>query len=338
MGRPRLAPGTPIRPVRIAGTGAFLPPKVVTNFDLEKTLDTNDAWIQQRTGIRERRVVSDGLTNSEMSTRAARQALDAAGLTPADLDLILVATISGDYTFPSTACLVQSKLGATHAGAADLGAACTGFIYALSSAWGQIAAGIVDNVLVVGCEVMSSVVDWTDRNSCILFGDGAGAVVVRPATPESGRLYDVRLCADGSDPSLLYVPAGGSVHRGSVASIERKDHLLKMKGREVFRFAVEKFRLLIDEALERGGFGVDEVALVIPHQVNARVVEAALRHLDIPPERVFINIDRTGNTSAASVPIAIHEAVSTGRLKPGDLAVLIAFGAGLTWGSATLRL
>ncbi|MCI0340728.1 MAG: ketoacyl-ACP synthase III [Planctomycetales bacterium] len=330
-------PGPVRRPVTIAGTGSFLPPKVVTNEDLAKTVETSDDWIVQRTGIRARRVVSDGLTNSDLACAAAKRALEAADLSPSELDLLIVATITPDNIFPSASCWLQHKLGATRAGAMDVSAACTGFIYALATGWGFVSSGIYDRVLVVGSEVMSSITDWTDRTTCILFGDGAGAVVLRPGRLGEGEILRVKLAAEGGHEDVMSVPGGGSRVPASHESVETRQHFMRLKGREVFKFAVQTFRDLVADAAFETGHSLDDIGLVIPHQVNLRIIEAALKHLDIPPEKVFVNIDRYGNTSAASIPIALDEAVRAGRIQPGELCVMAAFGAGLTWGSAAIR-
>ena len=322
--------------VCIVGTGKSLPPKVLTNFDIEKMVDTNDEWIRTRTGISERRIVEDGVAASDLSLPAALEALKNAKISPEDLDLVIVATATPDMIFPSTACMLQAKLGATRAGAFDLSAACTGFIYALATGTGFIASGQAKNVLVVGAECLSTVIDWTDRNTCVLFGDGAGAAVLQPSDGK-GEILKTFLAADGHGGDLICIPGGGSCMPASEATIREGQHFLKLRGREVFKFAVTTFRKLIHDALESCEITEDDVALVVPHQVNVRIIDAALKGLNIPLEKVYVNLDRYGNTSAASIPIALHEAYEEGRLKEGELVVMVAFGGGLTWGFAVVR-
>jgi 3-oxoacyl-[acyl-carrier-protein] synthase-3 len=322
--------------VSISGTGKYVPPRVLTNSDLEKMVDTTDEWIRTRTGIRERRICENGEASSDIALPAARGALERSGLLPGDLDLIIVATSTPDMVFPSTACLLQAKLGAKRAGAFDLSAACTGFIYGLAAGAGFIAGGTVRNVLVVGSECLSKTVDWKDRNTCVLFGDGAGAAVL---VPNSGRKEILRtfLSADGTRDDLICIPGGGSRMPASEATVRDRMHYMKLQGREVFKFAVRIFQELVHQAIESCGLTTDDVALIVPHQVNTRIIDAAAKDLNIPAEKVYVNIDRYGNTSAASVPIALDEAAEEGRLKEGDIVLLVAFGGGLTWGSAVVR-
>ena len=334
---PRMDPRAALRPVVIRGVGAALPDKVVTNHDIAAMgVDTSDEWIVQRTGIRERRVLPMPLVNSDLGAEAARKALAAAGVAPEELDLIVVATITADHIFPTTACLVQHKIGAVNAGAVDVVAACTGFVYGLAYAWGLVGSGVMRRVLVIGSEVMSRIVDWTDRDSCILFGDGAGAAVLAPGQPGEGGIRDVRLCAEGGHADILGVPASGTTRPASLETVKNGEHYIKINGREVFKFAVQRFRELAVEALERNGLAPEDVDLVVPHQVNTRIIDAALRKLAFREDRILINLDRYGNTSAASIPLALDEAVQTGRLKRGDTVLLVAFGAGLCWGSAVI--
>jgi len=322
--------------VSISGTGSYLPSRVLTNFDLEKTVDTTDEWITTRTGIRERRIAEDDQAASDLALPAARMALERSGLGPEDLDLIIVGTATPDMIFPSTACQLQAKLGATRAGGFDLSAACTGFIYGMAAGAGMIVNGTAKNILVVGSECLSRVTDWEDRNTCVLFGDGAGAVVLKPA---DGRreILSTFLAADGTRDDLICIPGGGSRAPASEETLRERMHFMKLKGREVFKFAVRIFQDLIRDALAGCGLKEDEVALVVPHQVNTRIIDAAVKGLNIPVEKVYVNIDRYGNTSAASVPIALDEAVADGRLKEGDILVMVAFGGGLTWGSTVVR-
>lgn len=323
-------------PVGIAGTGHHVPPRVVTNDWFAGFLDTSDEWIRQRTGIRERRWASQDERNSDMCVAAARHALEAANLTPDDLDLIVVATLTPDQVLPACAPLVQEKLGASRAGAWDLSSACAGFVSALASLEPMIAAGRARHILVIGSEILSRFIDLTDRTSCVLFGDGAGAVILSPLE-ECGRGEVLRttIGSDGSGYDFIHMIAEGEKVRPSHESIERREHFIRVHGREVYKFAVQKMGAVIGEMLE--GTDPDELGMIVPHQVNQRIIEAAIARYDIPPEKVYVNIDRYGNTSAASVPIALDECVREGRLEPGKLVVLAAFGAGLTWSGALLR-
>jgi 3-oxoacyl-[acyl-carrier-protein] synthase-3 len=308
------------------------------NAEFARTLDTSDEWIRTRTGIRERRIAGPGETTASMGLAAARQALERADLSPLDLDLIVCATITPEMMFPSTACFIQAGLGCRPIAAFDLLAACSGFVYAMAVGSQFIRTGTYRNVLVLGAETLSRIVDYTDRGTCILFGDGAGAAVLS-ATREPGRgLRYFRLYADGSQPELLCLPGGGSRHPASAQTIADKLHFMKLNGREVYKFAVTRFQELIQEALADCGLTVDDIALVIPHQVNQRIIDSAVRHMAFPPEKVMGNLDRYGNTSAASVPIALDEAMRTGRLRQGDNVLLVAFGGGFTWASAVLTL
>ncbi len=325
------------RRVRIAGTGASLPSKVLTNRDLEAMIDTSDDWILERTGIRERRIASPGETTSLFATRAAEAALERAGVLPKDIDTIIVATITPDHVFPSTACHVQQGLGASRASAFDLSAACTGFLYALDVGWRMVASGGYRHVLVIGAECLSAITDYQDRATCILFGDGAGAVVLSPAGPEEpGEILWTRLAAAGND-EVMVVPGGGSAVPASHDSVERRLHFMRIDGKRVFKFAVSTYRDLVAQALAENGLTTADLKLLIPHQVNLRIIEAAQKKLDVPPEKVYVNIDRYGNTSAASVPIALAEADREGRLEAGDVFMMVGFGAGLTWGAAMIR-
>jgi 3-oxoacyl-[acyl-carrier-protein] synthase-3 len=327
----------PIR-AAITGTGAAVPEKVMTNADLEKILDTSDEWITQRTGIRERRVAAEGQSTASLAIDAGKAALASAGRTPQDLDLILCATVTPEMLFPSTACFVQAALGVKDIPAFDLGAACSGFVYALATASLFIETGKYRRILVIGAETLSKVADYTDRSSCILFGDGAGAVVLEPSThPGRGLLYSV-LCAAGSGWDYIYVPAGGSRSPASHETVESRDHYVKMRGREVYKFAVDKMQWLLGDCMEKCGLSVSDVDLVIPHQVNSRIIQSAAEKYNFPMDKVYVNIDRYGNTSAASIPLALDEARRAGRIGPGSLLILVAFGAGLTWAGAVLRL
>jgi 3-oxoacyl-[acyl-carrier-protein] synthase-3 len=324
------------RPVGGVGTGCCVPERRLTNADLERMVETSDEWIVQRTGIRERRIVAPGVASSDLGEVAARRALEAAGVDPGDVDLVVVATVTPDQAFPSTACHIQNRLGAKHAGAFDVSAACSGFLYGLMTGWQFVATGMYETVLVVGVDCMSTITDYRDRNTCVLFGDAAGAVVLRPE-PRQGELVYGFLRGDGSGSEFMNIPAGGSRRPPSHETVEQGLHYMTLKGNAVFKFAVDKMRELIEDALERNGWSAGDVGLVIPHQVNTRIIEAAVRKLDIPMDRVYVNIDRYGNTAAASIPLALDEAVREERMVKGKLAVMVAFGAGLTWASAVLR-
>lgn len=324
------------RPVTISGLGTELPERSVSNEELSRTLDTSDEWISQRTGIRSRRIADAGVSSSDLGIVAARRALEAAGLAAADVDLVLTATISPDQLMPATASRIALGAGAVNAGACDLSAGCTGFVYALALATGMVASGIYDHVLVVGAEVISRLLDWEDRATAVLFGDGAGAAVVSPANG-SGRILGFDLGNDGSGWELLTVPAGGSRLPASHDTVRGRLHYLKMNGSEVFRFAT---RVVVDSAtrvLELCGRSIDEVALVVPHQANLRIIDAAARRLGVPDDRIYTNLQRYGNTSCASIPLCLSDAKAEGRLVEGDLVLLMGFGAGLTWGGCLLE-
>jgi 3-oxoacyl-[acyl-carrier-protein] synthase-3 len=320
----------------VVGWGKSVPPRVLTNDDLAQMVDTSDEWIRSRTGIVERRVVVDGETTSSMALQAAWQALAVAGLTPARLELIIVATVTPDYAFPATACLVQDGLGATRAAAFDLSAGCTGFIYGLSVAANLISAGAYENALVIGAETLSRIIDWSDRATCVLFGDGAGAVVLQANGADGGVLSTV-LGSDGSGGDLLRLPAGGSTAPTSHVTVDEGLHYLKMEGRQVYRFAVRAMPTATRQVLERAGLALSDVKLVIPHQANQRIIEASIRSLGLGSGVVYSNLDRYGNTSAASIPIALCEAAEEGRIAQDDVVVCVGFGAGLTWGAAAVR-
>jgi len=325
------------RYAQIIGWGMCVPDRVITNDDLARIVDTSDEWIRARTGIRERRIVNDATeTTSSLAVKAARAALEVADLSPARLDTIIVATVTPDYPFPATACLVQDALGATRAGAFDLNAGCTGFVYGLNVGAGLIIGGQADYVLVIGAETLSRITDWSDRSTCVLFGDGAGAVVLAASRTPGGVLATL-LGSDGSGGDLLIIPGGGSRHPASPETVNNGQHFIHMKGREVFRFATRVMARSAREVAERAGWKLDEVSLVIPHQANERIIQSSARQLKLPPERVFTNLERYGNTSAASIPIALCEAVEQGRIKPDDRLILVGFGAGLTWAAAAIE-
>ncbi|MDH4086191.1 MAG: ketoacyl-ACP synthase III [Nitrospira sp.] len=319
----------------IAGIGSYVPARVLTNADLERMVATSDEWIRERTGIRERRIAATGEACSDLAVQAGKRALTAAGLAAADLDMILVATCTGDYPLPATACLVQHQLGATKAAACDLSAACCGFVYALSVADAYIKTGM-RHVLVIGSEVMSAITDWTDRNTCVLFGDGAGAAVISASDGERGIL-STDLRSDGTLCELIMVPGGGSRTPPSEKVIDERLQYIKMKGNETFKVAVRSLEEIARSTLAANHLRVEDIDLYVPHQANIRILKAVMERLSLPSEKVMLNVDRYGNTSAASIPIALDEAVREGRIKDGSLVMLGAFGAGLTWASAVIR-
>jgi len=320
----------------IVGTGSFVPNKVLTNKDLEEMVDTDDEWIVSRTGIKERRIVSGETAASDLALKAAERALEAAGVGPLEIDLIVVATITPDMSFPSTACLVQDKIGAKKAAAFDISAACSGFIYGLSVVDKFIKSGTYETVLLIGTETLSKITDWTDRNTCILLGDGAGAVVVK-STEEKKGILSFYLGADGSAGDLLKLPAGGSRKPATHETVDNGLHYIKMKGNELFKVAVRVLVRAAKEALSRCNLSSEEVNLLIPHQANIRIIQAMAGKAGIPLSKVYINVDKYGNTSSASIAIALDEAVREGRIKPGDIIVLDAFGGGLTWGACVIK-
>jgi 3-oxoacyl-[acyl-carrier-protein] synthase III len=322
--------------IRLLATGCCMPEKVLSNTDLEKLVNTSDDWIMSRTGIRERRVVSEGEENSDLAAGAARQALETAGMDPKDVDHIIVCTFTADMLLPSTACAVQDKLGAINASAVDLAAACTGFIYGLSHAAGMILSGQSERVLVIASETLSKVTDYQDRGTCILFGDGAGAAVVDGG--EGGhRIGNFFLAADGSGRDILNIPAGGSTHPASAETLANRSHYIKMKGQEVFKFAVTKIMQLIKSAADHDGIAPGDFDLVVPHQVNRRIIRAAVDRLDMHEDQFFMNMEKYGNTSGASVAIALDEAVRSGAVKEGHKILVMAFGGGFTWGSSVIH-
>ncbi len=322
--------------VEIVSTGRYLPDCVLTNQDLEKRVDTSDEWIRERTGIRERRIAPPEMGAAEMGARAARIALQRAGVAVGEIDTIVVATATPDRLLPSTACDIQALLGATHAAAYDIAAACSGFIYALTVAEGHIAAGRSEIVLVISAEKMSGIVDWDDRATCVLFGDGAGAAVVRRSSNGRGLLSSF-LRSDGTLAELLWRPSGGVLGPMSEAVLADRTHLVQMAGREVFKAAVRSMADAADQALVRAGLTGEDVDLLIPHQANMRIIEATARYANVPMEKVFVNVDRYGNMSSATIPVALDEAVEQGRIGPGANVLMVAFGAGFTWASSVVR-
>jgi len=325
-----------VRGATIIGTGMYVPERVLDNAELERMVDTSDEWIRERTGIIERRIGAPDQASSDLSLIAAQRALEMAGVTADEVDQILVATTTPDRYLPSCGCTLQAKLGAKNAAAYDIFAACTGFIYGMGVARGLIGTGIADTVLLVGVEMLSRIVDYTDRNTCVLFGDGAGAAVLRPCKPGDGILA-VSMHSDGVLGDLLEIPAGGSRRPASIETVQAKDHVIKMRGRELFRVAVRGMEDSIRRVLEQAELTPDDLDLVIPHQANQRIIDATRERLGVPAEKVVLNIERYGNTSSASIPISLDEVVRAGRLKPGDHVGLVAFGGGATWGATLAR-
>jgi 3-oxoacyl-[acyl-carrier-protein] synthase-3 len=324
------------RTCSISGVGAYVPAKILTNADLEKMVDTTDEWITTRTGIKERHIAAADEFTSDLGAEAARRAMKMAGVTAEQIDLIIVATITPDMPFPSTACLVQHKLGAKRAAAFDLEAACSGFIYALEIGQQFIMSRTYETVLVIGAEKLSSITDWTDRNTCVLFGDGAGAAILQNRQGAHGLLTAV-MGADGGKADLLFMPGGGSRCPATVESLNARQHYLRMEGKETFKNAVQAMQTAAEEALRRCELNISQIKLIIPHQANRRIIDAVGERLGAKPEQLFVNVHKFGNTSAASVGIALDEAVSTGCVQRGDLILLVVFGAGLTWGAAVIE-
>ena len=320
----------------LRGIGSYVPEKILDNKELSLKVETSDDWIRTRTGIRERRIASSDQPTSELALNAARKAIDAAQIQPGEIDLVIVATITPDMAFPSTACILQHKLGLGKVACFDLEAACSGFLYSLDVADGMLASGRYKCALVIGAEKMSSILDWEDRTTCVLFGDGAGAAIIM-TEGEGPNLLGFRSGADGSNPSLLHQPAGGSKQPASIASIKNREHFLKMNGKEIFKSAVRVMEKATRELLEANGLATKDVDHVIPHQANVRIVESMAQRLEIPLDKFFCNLDRHGNTSAASIPIAFDEACKRDIFRKGEIGVLVAFGAGLTWSATLVR-
>lgn len=326
----------PARPVHIVGTGSYVPDRVVTNADLEKSVDTTDEWILTRTGIKERRIAAADQCTSDMGAAAARRAMEQAGVRAEEINLIICATITPDMPFPATACLIQQKLGAKRAAAFDMEAACSGFLYGLEIGQQFIACGTYETVLVVGAEKLSTIVDWQDRSTCVLFGDGAGAAILQSRGEEHGILTTC-MGADGSQAEILLMPGGGSRYPASKESVSAGMHYLKMAGKEVFKNAVTAMQTAAEEALSKCNLTVADIKCVIPHQANSRIIEAIADRLEVPMEKVYMNLQRYGNMSAASVAVALDEAAREGRFQRGDLILLIVFGSGLTWASCVIQ-
>ncbi len=322
---------------RIVGWGKYVPPKVLTNFDLEKIVDTSDEWIVSRTGIRERRIAEEGETNSGMSVKAAQAALEKAGLEPSDLDLIILATSSPDYLTPPVSSMVQDKLGAKDVGAFTLAAGCTGFVYALVTAQQFIASGAADNVLVIGTEILSRNLNWQDRGTCVLFGDASAAMVLQASDQPTGLLSQV-LGSKGASAEALIVRGGGTTIPMGQRVLDEGLSYLEMDGPEVFKFATRTMSKAVRQAVAKAGFDLDDIDLIIPHQANMRIIELAARFLRLPMDKFYVNLDRYGNTSAASIPLALCEAIEDGAVQDGDKLVLVGFGAGLTWASAVVQM
>jgi 3-oxoacyl-[acyl-carrier-protein] synthase-3 len=321
--------------VGILGMGVYVPERVITNGDLEKAIDTSDEWITSRTGIKERRVARNGIATSDLAVNAAIQALSNAKLPAEILDLIIVATVTPDMQFPSVSCLLQDKIGAKNAACFDMGAACSGFIYAMAVGRAFVVSGTYDNVLVVGADMFSSVVDWTDRSTCVLFGDGAGAAILSEIN--GGGIISTYLGSDGSLAGLLKVPAGGSLMPATHRTVDDRLHYLKMDGSETFKFAVKSMSDAVLKVLSRCGLKVSDIDCLIPHQANSRIIESVGERLGVPSEKVYLNIQKYGNMSSASIPVALYEAQNEGWIRKGDIVVMVAFGSGLTWGACVIK-
>ncbi|MDE3110437.1 MAG: ketoacyl-ACP synthase III [Acidobacteriota bacterium] len=322
---------------KITGVAGFVPPRVVTNTDMEKMVETTDEWIRTRTGIRERHFAAPGMASSHMGTEAAKQLLAAKGVDPKDIELIVVATVTPDMFFPATACLIQDRLGASKAWGFDLSGACSGFLYALTVGAQFVGAGSHKKALVIGSDVMTSILDFKDRATCVLFGDGAGAVLVEPATSESEGIIDFVNEIDGSGGCNLYMPGGGSLHPASQETVEKRMHYVHQEGQQVFKYAVRRMSELACQMLQRNGLSSRDLALVVPHQANLRIIRAMQERLGVDDSKVMVNIDRYGNTTAATIPLGLRDAIEQGRLRKGDLVLLIAVGAGYTTGAILLR-
>lgn len=321
----------------IVGTGSQVPERILTNADLEKIVDTSDQWITERTGMKERHIAAPGEAASDLAVVACEKALTEAKVKPEELDLIVVGTVTGDMPFPSTACVLQQRLGAPHAAAFDVSAGCTGFIYALSVARQFVSTGASRTALVVGVEMLSKITDWTDRSTCVLFGDGSGAAVLKADTEPDKGILATYLAADGNGGKHLYMLAGGSRHPATIETVQQRMHTCKMNGNAIFKVAVRSMADTVKHLLQQTGLGIDDLSLLIPHQANLRIIEATTKLLKFPSERVFVNIAKYGNTSSATTIIALDEARRAGLVRPGDVVMLVAFGAGLTWGGVVIR-
>ena len=326
-----------MKSAKITSWGNYFPERVLTNDDLEKMVDTSDEWITTRTGIKERRLAADNEYTSDMAAKAAQAAIRRADIKPDEIDAIIVATITPDMSFPSTSCFVQKKIKAFNAACMDIAAACSGYIYALSIADSYIKTGMYSKILIIGAEKLSAITDWSDRNTCVLFGDGAGACIVEPAQDKNEGLLSFYLGADGRHSELLYLPASGTRNPASHETVDNHLHYIRMKGSELFKIATKKMADSATEALKRAGLDCSDVSLVVPHQANIRIINAVLKKLQLDENKVFLNIHRYGNMSAASTATALNEAIDSGRVKKGDVIVLTAFGGGLTWGAGVIR-
>ncbi len=335
----KIEPSSKVCTCSIIGTGSHMPERVMTNDDLAKIVDTSDEWITTRTGIRARRIAADGEATSDLASAAARNALEMAGVKPDELDLIIVATVTPDMFFPSTACVVQKKIGAKNAVCFDISAACSGFLFALQTARHYLNGGPRKTALVIGAEKLSSLINWQDRNTCVLFGDGAGAVVLRSDDSEvvHGQVLSSVMGSDGTLTDLLKVPGGGSALPITLENVASRPNTIHMEGRETFKHAVTRMCQASEQALEEAGLTAADVSLVIPHQANARIISVIAERLGVPDERMFMNLDKYGNTSAATIPVALDEVNRSGRIKRGDVLLLVAFGGGFTWASAVIR-
>ncbi|MCH6257857.1 ketoacyl-ACP synthase III [Puniceicoccaceae bacterium K14] len=325
------------RSVIIKGTGSYAPEKILSNDDLAKLVDTSDEWITARTGIRSRRIAADDEYASDLGSKAAARALEDAGITAEEVDIVIVATITPDMPFPSTACIIQAKLGVGNALCMDIEAACSGFLYIAEVASSLLKNGNYKHALIIGTEKLSSILDWEDRTTCVLFGDGAGAAILSLSDEPNTGLIDFKLGADGKNSELLHMPGGGSAVPASTNSLETRQHFLKMRGREVFKSAVRVMEQSAIEILDQNQLNANDIKCVIPHQANLRIIESLSNRLELPLDKFYLNLDKYGNTSAASIPIALDEAYRTGRLKSGDIILMVAFGAGLTWGASLLK-
>jgi len=325
-----------IRKTKIAGTGSYVPEKILTNADLEKMVETSDEWISTRTGIKERRIAAKGEAASDLAYYASKEAIQTVGIKPKDLDMIIVATITPDMVFPATACILQQRLGAREVPAFDLEAACSGFLYGISIASQFIGTGLYNNILVVATETLSKIIDWEDRNTCVIFADGAGAAVLQPSNDNS-RIISIYLGADGGGADLVGVPAGGSRMPASFETVRNKQHYMKMKGNELFKRAVRIMVEAVNISLEKGDLDYEDVDFFIPHQANIRIIQAVTKRINLNMDKVYVNLNKCGNMSAASIAVALDQAVKEGKVKRGDKVVLTSFGGGLTWGSIVLE-
>jgi 3-oxoacyl-[acyl-carrier-protein] synthase-3 len=322
---------------KITGVAGYVPPKLLTNADLERMVDTSDEWIQQRVGVRERHIVDNGMATSHLATAAAQELLAKTGTKPEQIDLIVIATVTPDMFFPATACLVQTRIGATRAWGFDLSGACSGFVYALTVGAQFVGAGTHKKALIIGSDVMSSIIDYQDRNTCVLFGDGAGAVLLEPSESETEGIIDFRHDIDGSGGEYLYMPGGGSRHPASRETLDRKMHYVHQDGKQVFKYAIRRMSEIACELLERNGYTHKDVALVVPHQANLRIIRGMQERLGLDDSKVMVNIDRFANTTGGTIPLGLRDAVSQGRLNKGDLVLLVAVGAGYTSGGILMR-